>query len=180
MEISSNSIVSVLLSNRSVHGLILKPLCIHATAPTSLAAAHSTVAIDWDMELKKQCYDEQEAEVSWSFIFTQSWDMSCKQWIMFVYMFCAGLREAWEHAPAPKKESHCCSEGMHRAFHNHGDAWRTRPMVRFPSKSLIYHYFSVLSVHLTCIFLNAGIVQHVKNTNRQQKSLTCGHCHAFW
>lgn len=30
----------------------------------SLSEAHSTVAIDWDTESKKLCYDEQEAEVS--------------------------------------------------------------------------------------------------------------------
>lgn len=36
------------------------------TQPLSplLPAAHSTVAIDWDTESKKLCYDEQEAEVS--------------------------------------------------------------------------------------------------------------------
>lgn len=36
------------------------------TRPPSplLSAAHSTVAIDWDTESKKLCYDEQEAEVS--------------------------------------------------------------------------------------------------------------------
>lgn len=32
--------------------------------PLPLSAAHSTVAIDWDSESKKLCYDEQEAEVS--------------------------------------------------------------------------------------------------------------------
>lgn len=37
-----------------------------STSPL-VPAAHSTVAIDWDTELKKQCYDEQEAEVRGSF-----------------------------------------------------------------------------------------------------------------
>uniref|UniRef100_A0A8C9YGG8 Ubiquitin carboxyl-terminal hydrolase n=1 Tax=Sander lucioperca TaxID=283035 RepID=A0A8C9YGG8_SANLU len=32
------------------------------TSPMSLSEAHSTVAIDWDTESKKLCYDEQEAE----------------------------------------------------------------------------------------------------------------------
>lgn len=41
---------------------------------------------------------------------------------------------------------------------------------------------SVLPLLFTlCIcILNVGIAQRVKNTNKQQKSLTCGHCPAFW
>lgn len=31
---------------------------------SSCVAAHSTVAIDWDSDTKKMCYDDQEAEVS--------------------------------------------------------------------------------------------------------------------
>ena len=36
----------------------------HSTRSSSLPAAHSTVAIDWDPDTRKRCYDDQEAEVS--------------------------------------------------------------------------------------------------------------------
>lgn len=55
------------------------PFCVEAASSSLLSAAHSTVAIDWDTESKKLCYDEQEAEVSGLMFITQSCDRMCKQ-----------------------------------------------------------------------------------------------------
>ena len=64
-------------------------------------------------------------------------------------MSSAGLREAREHAAAPKEEGHRGSEGMHRALHNHGDARRTRSMVSLHLRAR----FSV-KPPLLCLFLS--------------------------
>ncbi|TKS71677.1 Ubiquitin carboxyl-terminal hydrolase 4 [Collichthys lucidus] len=65
---------------------------------------HSTVAIDWDTESKKLCYDEQEAEVSgWIFI-RQSCDRMCKQSHLHLSKYYAQAYEKHESMLQPQKK----------------------------------------------------------------------------
>lgn len=53
----------------------------------------------------------------------------------------------------------------------HGNAHNNCSLIHCQTKTFVIKIPS---------FLNAGIVQHVRNTNRPQRSLTCGRCLAFW
>lgn len=77
-EVFSSLIVSLRLLSFSFH--LPRPLCVDTPPPSPLLpAAHSTVAIDWDTESKKLCYDEQEAEVSETTAVRQSHETIRKQ-----------------------------------------------------------------------------------------------------
>uniref|UniRef100_A0AAQ5ZYN4 Ubiquitin carboxyl-terminal hydrolase n=1 Tax=Amphiprion ocellaris TaxID=80972 RepID=A0AAQ5ZYN4_AMPOC len=57
-----NSYGTANISPLPCDGNVLKHVLFTLLLPPLFSAAHSTVAIDWDTESKKLCYDEQEAE----------------------------------------------------------------------------------------------------------------------
>lgn len=133
-------------------------MCVQGWPNLISSIAHSTVAIDWDSDTKKLCYDDQEAEVStvsvdlvrltWSpFINVKIGMPIClysvylSVWLSPLSSVCTvGLWEAREHAAGPEEESHSGSEGMHGALHHHGDTRRAWPMVRPGARETGLHY----------------------------------------